>query len=372
MKPKNVIDLPYRAITWQQAKVEEVKLAKRRSTAKGTSFRELFKERIDNLNLSYKKAIVTCKYTIEYTCTKDTGKSNKGDLEDREWSYLGLAPYGLKTDDLYKYILLKLFDDFHIYWIVNAIKSARINYVSDINVRDIKMRGNKLKNMILNQLNNREVKVRDGHCVLDYIRAVCNGKVGLKRYSKAALEMELKRCIIGYDTGVSTEKLIRWHDAYHRNVSIYAHDPMYKCFQFSPAKKNEVVRLCYLVQDFHCFPILNEDIIKKIARKGTIDHLANKIENSCESDLIYALQFIDDDAPVWESGCENHVVVPPKDFPVQKAMALSIEKSQSTIPFFKYNNKNTLSAFVHTKLDTLFVDNEDFETRKAVCKTLLN
>ena len=80
---------------------------------------------------------------------------------------------------------------------------------------------------------------------------------------------------------------------------------MYKCFEFSPAhNKHETVRLCYLVQDAHCYPILNEDIITKVAKKanGTIDHLADKIEYSCESDLIYAPDYLNEDDPIWETG----------------------------------------------------------------------
>ena len=376
LNPRNLIELPYRAITREKARNEEVKIARKHRTEKGTSFRELFKRRIDDLNLPYRKAVITGDYRIEYT--KDTDNDTEGDVEGRSISYLGLVPYGLETHDLYKFILYKLYEDFNDYWKVIAIDWARINYVSDISTRDIKMRGIRLKNMILNQLNNIEIKARPGHCVLDYIWFVCNGKEGFKRYSKAALEHELRRFVIDYDAGVSTRQLVRWRDECHRNVSIYALDPMYKCFEFSPApghsNSTDSVRLCYLVQDSHCFPILNEEIITKVAKKanGTIDQLASKIEYSCESDLIYAPDYLSEDHTVWESGYNNYVIVLPKGFCVQKAMALSIKRTEATVPFFKYNNRNMLSAFVHPKLDTLFVENEDYLVRKNVCDILYN
>ena len=182
LAPKNYIDLPFRAITREQARNEELRTARRQRTDRGTSFRELFKARIDNRHLTYRKAVITGTYTIEYT--EDSGTHREGAQERRDLSYLGPVPYGLETNDLYKYVLYKIFDDHNGYWKVIAINNARINYVSDISMREIRMRGIKLKNMILDQLNNMEIKERPGHCVLDYIWTVCNGKKDLRDFQK--------------------------------------------------------------------------------------------------------------------------------------------------------------------------------------------
>ena len=236
------------------------------------------------------------------------------------------------------------------------------------------MKGVKLRNFILDQLNcGNEINVRPGHCVIDYVWTVCNGRYGFKRYSKDSFERELKRFATSYDSAITTRELLEWRDALHKNVSIYALDPTYKCFEFSPARNNkESVRLCYVVLDNHCYPILNEEIITRIASKanGTIDQLVQKIEYSCESDNLLAPQSLDENSPIWELGHKDHVVVLPENFHVQDAMRLSIKKTGATVPFFKYNNKKMLSAFVHPKLETLFVENDDFLVRKNVCEKL--
>ena len=87
-----------------------------------------------------------------------------------------------------------------------------------------------------------------------------------KRYSKEKLIIEIKRFCHNYEAGISTQEIVNWRDECHRNVSIYALNPMYKCFYFKPAPdfKHDNIRLCYVTQDHHLYPILNEEAIEKI------------------------------------------------------------------------------------------------------------
>ena len=77
----------------------------------------------------------------------------------------------------------------------------------------------------------------------------------------------LKRELNFTEEGSSTEDVITWRNKCHKNVSIYAIDPLYKLFVSEPAPhKRKVITLCYMVQDNHCNPILNDEIVRKYSK----------------------------------------------------------------------------------------------------------
>ena len=60
------IELAYRPITKHWARLHELRLVNMKIFDKDSSFRDLFKKRIDSLNKPYRKTIITGKYTIQY------------------------------------------------------------------------------------------------------------------------------------------------------------------------------------------------------------------------------------------------------------------------------------------------------------------
>ena len=146
---------------------------------------------------------------------------------------------------------------------------------------------------------------------------------------------------------------------------------MYKCFYFKPAPdfKHDNIRLCYVTQDHHLYPILNEEAIEKIAKKAnfSVIDLVEKIEYSEESDLIYYGHITDE---MYENGNKDHVVILPENESIRDVLTKSIEKTNALIPYFKYDTNNKLSSFVHPTLRTLFTVNNDYIMRKNLLDKL--
>ena len=187
LRSKRII-LEGKDISLNSARFDEIKIAGRRVTEKNTSFRELFKTRFNSMDLNYRTAIVNVEYGIETFSEGELsysyGRSNK----------IMKFPVGLEEDDIYKYILFKLSDDPNGYSFVYRIESVDIMFISDVSIEEIRMQGIKLKNSILNSINdNVEIEVNSGECVVDYIWKVCFDKRGFKRYDKASFRSELKR-----------------------------------------------------------------------------------------------------------------------------------------------------------------------------------
>ena len=354
--------LNYYKISRDDERRHELKLAKRK-TSDPLTFVQLFKERIKDLKTE--KVYIYVTYTI---MIKDPHE-DKEKPEKRHLSEIVEMPVNLSIKDKYKFILSLIPYDPNGYSYTVSIDSATIKIVRNIKTRDIPMRGLKLRNILLESYNGFRDINGDGLCVTEYVWAVVRNQPGFKKYTKDKLKNEIN--MFAYDDNITTKSLIMWRNRFHRYISIYALDPLYNCFEFSPALTNssKPIKLCYLVHDNHCFPIFNENIISRILKKANDPLYLDTIEFSSEGDNIYYGDLNDN---ILKDGKENSVIVLPNDKSIKEALNDTVGLTGSYIPFFKYNVRNSLSSFTHPKMNCLITENDDYDTRKLIADTLYN
>ena len=177
-------------------------------------------------------------------------RNNKciGESEDKKIDLLVKTPRYM-TEDMWFWYVSSLIQDERHYWVLDRIYNITVKFVEEVKRGRMNMRGLKLIDVLLENVNVITIKQKDGTCVADYIFEVVKGQYGFTYVSYDKLKSEL-----GWSKdGISSEEIIEWRDKFHRNVSVYALDPLYKRFINKPAiNKKNIITLCYLIKDNHC------------------------------------------------------------------------------------------------------------------------
>ena len=119
------------------------------------------------------------RYEIEYTKGE-----RKGETEIRPKTSLEKdTPRYMTKDEWYMYLLSIIEYDKHDYWKAISIIEATVEFIDTVNTKDIKMKGVRLLDMLIENINRVKIEQREGECVIDYIWNVIKGKEGFTRYS---------------------------------------------------------------------------------------------------------------------------------------------------------------------------------------------
>ena len=253
-----------------------------------------------------------------------------------------------------------LVEDERDYWYVKVKEGVDLEFVDEIERKYIKMRELRLIDKFLEGVNCAEIESKGKNtCVVDYIWTVVKGKYGFSGMSYGSLMRELNYFNGGEHTeeGLSTEDVIAWRSKYHRNVSIYAINPLYRLFVSKPAiNKKEVITLCYMVKDNHCYPILNDEIVRKYSKH-------------CKNPMDTELKYVDMSDNVYLEGVdlsflgEGDLLLVDN---VEEKFVELVNKDKYQPLYFDFDAQNRLECFVHHK-GYMVSKKVDYEAKKEIC-----
>ena len=148
--------------------------------------------------------------------------------------------------------------------IQNMIVKLRTNRT----LNTVKLKQTSLAYKMLGDLTN--VNKNPGQCVLDYILHETQNTPRFKTITRPALiKFFGENC---QEEGISTQQIIDW--AKHKQyVKVIALDPFLKVFEeFVPVMNSHTcLSLVFIVNNEHCYPILDQDMKRKISRAKQLD-----------------------------------------------------------------------------------------------------
>ena len=185
----------------------------------------------------------------------------------------------IDTKDTSKKNIRKRFDKIRIKYEndMNAIINQQtqwefLEYVSDnivraanINLRDVRMKQTKLQYSLLGDLKN--VNINDGECVIDYLDYEFRNN---KYFSKFLSRNKIIELLGGVKDGYTTMDILKLVSS-SNYISMNALNPMLKVFEHHLAKNTSRINLCFIVNNAHCYPILDNDYKNKISRNKCLD-----------------------------------------------------------------------------------------------------
>jgi hypothetical protein len=254
------------------------------------------------------------------------------------------------------------------YYYISAYSyiSSNIKYATFKNVKleNTKMKGTKLSYKLLGDLKN--VNKNDGQCVLDYILYECSRTRHFKKVNRRSLILFFgSKCV---DEGISSKQIIEW--AKHMgNVSVHALNPMFNQFSSYTATKAEM-SLCFIVNNDHCYPIMDTAMKKQIAEQKGLE-LKKVVFNVDfrDYDYIDTNKFTDDEA-FRNNILEGKYKLSKKIllFNVSDLLGFVqlIGKQCNQIVYNMKFNKSRVTMFEHPTSKQIFVASENFLDRKHV------
>lgn len=251
---------------------------------------------------------------------------------------------------------------------------ATIIYLTPIKRAQQRMKSTIWTLPLLNALNNnKKIDEKSGSCVIDFIWAIVNNKAGFRYYTKDKLINEIKS-VCNIKNGISTEDIIKWRDTYHKNISVFVVNPIYERFFASASpSKNAVIKLCYMVKDNHCYPILNDTICDIISKKGNIRQCVDVMKWTDTSDKIYecknntdVIQAIDNDE------LNGHLILLPENVKARDVMNDITFNKLTFSEYIHYDSRNQIDGFLSPDMQKMIVSNNDYKLRKSICEKMYN
>ena len=135
---------------------------------------------------------------------------------------------------------------------------------------------------------------------------------------------------------------------------------MYKLFVSEPAmSKKEVITLCYMVKDNHCYPILNDEIVRKYSKH-------------CKNPINTELKYVDMSDRVFLEGVDLSILGEGDLLLVDNVEEKFVElvnKDKYQPLYFDFDAQNKLECFVHHK-GYMVSRKVDYETKKEICSKM--
>ena len=260
-------------------------------------------------------------------------------------------------------------------------------YIRDItnapNFNQLIALGKSWKCSILDELNKKEFKLRDGMCWLDYLEQKLVGQSGFRHLTRVTLQEQLEQ-VTGKSNGYCNDDIIKWIKHYNYAISLYSLDPNYevRTKYIPPANKNRntLKILCYMINNQHIYPIENSRVFKSLGighlqslhnydqlnPKHKINHKCNfknfiKYENSDNiNDLVNGTFGFNNNT------CKDVVYFDKNDINWRDLMVRIIQETGYAPDVIRPHNQ----SFVHPISHQLYQQTEMYDERLNISKKL--
>ena len=170
-------------------------------------------------------------------------------------------PLDINIHDKYKFAVKVLLNNTFSVQSSEVFEKIRYSYTV-LEKKDVKkhnMAGVKLESFLLNKQNGKLSVKQRGNSVIDYIWLQISVQYGFKRCTNVKLKEEILRFVYEPKTRISTYDIINWAKL-HPHVSVHAFDGRYKKFISHNTPHRTRISICYIVKDYHLYPIFNKDL----------------------------------------------------------------------------------------------------------------
>ena len=133
------------------------------------------------------------------------------------------------------------------------------------NFNDLPAGGRSWKLSLIDSLNTKNFKLREGLCVEDYLELKICGRTNFRHYNRVRLENELfwtTHKMKNY----STNDIISWIKKYNLAIDVYAFDPTYHLIakHITRGGRKDKIMLCYMMNNHHIHPIENKALFTSL------------------------------------------------------------------------------------------------------------
>ena len=241
------------------------------------------------------------------------------------------------------------------------------------------------KHSLLEDLNQKEFKLKEGMCWLDYLEQKLCGRYGFRHFNRIMLENQLYN-VTGKKQGFSNDDVVSWIKKYNHPISLFCFDPNFdvRCTYSPPPTrcKNNLKTLCYMLNNRHIYPIENKKLFKSLGcahikslfsfdglkPKYRINHKSNfknfiKFENEMSlDDLIYGKIGMN------ENNCKDVVYFDKNQIKWTDLMSRIINETDYAPSIIRPHNK----SFLHPLSNQLYQETEEYDDRKELALMLKN
>ncbi len=241
---------------------------------------------------------------------------------------------------------------------LNAIPVAKVDLKKTL------MFGTSLSYNLLGDV--KKINQHKNECVSDYIVYAVSGVTGLKHVTRQYLA--------GYGIGVGgvcAETIIAWAKA-EKCISVHALDPMLHTFTKHIAKDAHV-SLVFIVNNNHCYPILDKDMKRLTAITGKLDlneflfdvkyddyhFIPTALIKSNNSELINGT-----------IGGDKQIIILDSDN-LTELSSWIIQQTGEIVYNVRFNQSN-ITAFEHPVTRKVYVGGSCHDLRKEVCNSLFS
>jgi hypothetical protein len=268
-----------------------------------------------------------------------------------------------KVIDIARRIEMKYLGEHYI--LVSNLKSKilqiKVAPFNKVLLENIPMKGTKLCYKLLGDIKN--INVNDGECVLDYILYEAHQTGKFKKLTRYSLVQYFGEKCLTY--GVTTKQIIDWAK-YMGNISVHALNPFLKQFASHIEKKNDL-SLCFIVNNNHCYPIVDKTMKKSIAEKKCLELQAILFKFNYDN---YDYFSTVSDELIKGNASQKPVILIETHNLLEIVQKIGSETNQVVLNM-KFD-KSKVSMFQHPISNQVYVASQDFELRKKVCEDMLN
>ena len=341
---------------YQNKKAEKVKKVQRQNKYANNQFKNVTKD--DTLNKG--KWIVS--FDIKITVVRSKGQNY---VYDDFISEKYVTSKDIPVSKAVNKLIDKHTDEYYAYAsnFEIDVKNIKVAPFVKADLKDAKMKQTKLAYDLLGNVN--EINKNDGQCVLDYILYECSKVAGLKKVNRQSLiKFFGEDCITN---GISTNQIINW--AKHmENVTVHALNPFMNQFASHTATKSNYASLCFIVNNNHCYPIVDTAMKKSIAENKSLE-VSKLVFKVLYDDYEYVGKAITPELIKGTATTKKVVLV--------ETMNLIdlIQKIGAQCNEIVYNmkfNKSKVVMFEHPISKQIYVATDDFEARKKVSEDMKN
>ena len=363
---RDIVYYPKIAVSLDAFRRDEA--AKVNNFKQGSSFADLFKNRIDQMPGDRVLLSVQPFVTIETGLQEEDRSFGPFDIEIPELD---------GKEEMYKvFMFVLLSNNFNLQsgQMISKLGAKVMTYNKQF-LMDHYMMGVKLESHLLSKYG--KIKSTGKYsCAPDYLWDQCKGKRGFKSYSRDKFTAELmpyaSECVSGFrDMQFSTRNIIQWAKECHPNVSIHAFDARYQKFVAHIAPTSRDITLVFIVKDHHLFPITDEQL-KTLASKANQGGAKNLLKYMAEvkwrrrNENVQKLKKM---KHVVKHDKKDSIMILPEEVAMQEAAKLYCDKSNFYIEYLHWSNNGILDGFVDER-NNMYLLNEDYDKRKTVCEAM--
>ena len=213
---------------------------------------------------------------------------------------------------------------------------------------------------------------KQGSCVTDYVYNTISTYKGYRNLTHKQFIDQFKKIGINYKLGVCVNDLITFFKAYNYPVTMYALNIFREVFKTYNARKesdkrgDRDIRLCFIVNNHHLYPITDEHIKKTIAINKKFGF--EDITNTVSWENVKIIQS-DDELELFINGKIKEPTILMKNYDIRDVINKHT-KDNILVDQFDLKTNGLVKAYIHPTTGQYVTSYDDYNERKQIVEEL--